>query len=382
MPFGLTALGIGSLVGAGLGISGAATANSNYKSQVKTQKELMGLQYNYNEKAAEEAYRREKEMYQRTFEDSSYATQKKRMEEAGLNVGLMYSQGAGGAGGAGHVGGGTQGSGVSAASAPDAMRKSEMIAQAGMGIQQAAATAADVNLKEAQARNLDADTAKKAGVDTAEAESRIALNWQTMQNLIGEAEGQRLQNEFDSIRNDIKNQSKEWEINEIYYRADEMFQKAEKAYEEKLQAVEDTARMQETTKDFVEQMALMTKQMIIDVIQKEANVELTRNQIAEIWANIRLKEEGNEIEWDRNAIHESLGIVGLETQKRGQIIGAVGQLMGTAATIYGSYKLTRAMMGTTRAAQAGATSRAGMGRVVQTFNNSGDLISRTVTTPY
>lgn len=89
--------GLGGAALDGLGIGPAAQ-------QFKRQKELMEQQYKLNERAASNAYRRTKEMYDYDYDKHTYDAMRKQMEEAGLSVGLMY-----GGGGSAGVGGGSTG---------------------------------------------------------------------------------------------------------------------------------------------------------------------------------------------------------------------------------------------------------------------------------
>ena len=50
------------------------------------EKEGMGLQYNYGQKAADAEYKRNLQMWK----DTNFGAQRAEMEDAGLSVGLMY----------------------------------------------------------------------------------------------------------------------------------------------------------------------------------------------------------------------------------------------------------------------------------------------------
>lgn len=381
MSFGLTAQGIGSLIGAGSSIFGAATANSNYKKNIKAQKELMGMQHKYNEQSAEEAYRREKEMYERTYEDSSYVNQMNRMRDAGLNVGLMYSGGKTSGGGSGQIGGGSQAAGSGLPTAPDAMGKTQAYQQMGVSMQQAAATMADVELKKAQARNLDADTQQKSGPQTDNIRSQTAVNWQTVQNLVGEAEGQKLKNAFQSVENYIAENSKDLKLEGLEYEVDILFEESEAAYERKLQSIEDTEMKQAFTIEYIEQQALLTKQMAVDLIQKVTQVELTEAQIYAVYKGLELQAEGNAIRWDQNRIQELLGTLGIERAFQGSLLGALTTIGQGAITLLGTTRIARAMMGSARTAAAARTAgkAAGLDKIVRTYNAAGILKSVTET---
>ena len=100
--------GVGTAIGAiGGGIMGLfGGGGSSRKDQEKLmdraweyEKEGMGMQYQYGQQAADEEQRRNMEMWN----DTNYEAQRKHLEAAGLNPGLMY--GNGGAQGASTAGG-------------------------------------------------------------------------------------------------------------------------------------------------------------------------------------------------------------------------------------------------------------------------------------
>ena len=109
--------GLGSgLVGAGLGLLGSIGQGRRQKKAIEAQKKAQmelneqaaELNYQYGEKAAENAYNRQLAMYQRSYEDQSYKAMVGQMEDAGLSIGLMYG-GNGSGGGAGAMSGAPKG---------------------------------------------------------------------------------------------------------------------------------------------------------------------------------------------------------------------------------------------------------------------------------
>ena len=56
------------------------------------------INYKYGEMAAENAFERQQVLYNRTYQDQSYANQVAQMDAAGLSPGLMYGKGGGGGG--------------------------------------------------------------------------------------------------------------------------------------------------------------------------------------------------------------------------------------------------------------------------------------------
>lgn len=139
------------------------------------------LNYKYGEMSAKNAYERQMEMYERTYEDQSYKAMRKQMEDAGLSVGLMYGGGAtGGAGGAttgapqGATGGAEAGN---AGSAIQAAVEQELGLQR-MGLEIASLKQDLENKKktgeniEANTKNLEADASLKVAQTETEDQTR------------------------------------------------------------------------------------------------------------------------------------------------------------------------------------------------------------------
>lgn len=151
--------GVSGAIGTGLGLLGGIGAGKRQRKAIEAQKnaqkelneQAASLNYEYGEKAAENAYQRQLAMYQRSYEDQSYKAMRKQMEEAGLSVGLMYGGGASG-GGAGAMsgapkadtGGAIAGQAVSAAALMEVENQRKALAL------QQASMAKDIQLKDAE----------------------------------------------------------------------------------------------------------------------------------------------------------------------------------------------------------------------------------------
>lgn len=169
--------GWGMAIGAGLSLADSALNRQGKKNaekrQLKNSKELSEFNRKQNMKF---------------WEDTNYPAQVKKMKEAGLNVGLMTSQGAGGAGS-------TQ-SGTT--NAPMSEAEDYNLSQ-GMGL------AIDKMLTKAQIENVKADTHKKEveankleTTDTEESQART-------QSLLQGIENQKSQKELTDIQTKIAN---------------------------------------------------------------------------------------------------------------------------------------------------------------------------------
>lgn len=99
-------LGLGLTSGLGL-----LKGKRQRKQQKKLNEQAAELNYIYGEKSAENAFGRQLQMYDRTYQDNSPANRVQQIEDAGLSPSLMYGSGAG-AGGAGQATTAPQGSGA------------------------------------------------------------------------------------------------------------------------------------------------------------------------------------------------------------------------------------------------------------------------------
>ena len=163
--------GISGAIGTGLGLIGSIGAGKRQKKAIEAQKnaqkelneQAAQLNYEYGEKAAENAYERQLAMYQRSYEDQSYKAMVKQMEDAGLSVGLMYG-GNGSGGGAGAMSGAPKGDtgGAMAGQAASAAALMEVENQRKSLALQQASMAKDIQLKDAEIR-LKEKEADKAG---------------------------------------------------------------------------------------------------------------------------------------------------------------------------------------------------------------------------
>lgn len=101
---GAQSIGQAASTGGGIlglfGIGNRKRAKRQLNNQIKLNEAANESNYRWGEKAAENAFKRQMEAYERSYRDQSYAAMRKQMEEAGLSVGLMYGgSGSGGGGG-------------------------------------------------------------------------------------------------------------------------------------------------------------------------------------------------------------------------------------------------------------------------------------------
>ena len=150
---------VGGIIGGGLGLLGGLFGSGSSTKQQKElmdkaweyEKEGMGMQYQYGQMAADEAQKRNLEMW----ESTNFEQQRKHMENAGLSVGLMY--GGSGAGSTSTAGGqATQPSGPTSNPVGMALQYKQIE-------QQDAAIKSQTMLNQAEAAKALAEAGKTAG---------------------------------------------------------------------------------------------------------------------------------------------------------------------------------------------------------------------------
>jgi hypothetical protein len=169
--------GISGAIGTGLGLLGSIGAGRRQRKAIEAQKnaqkelneQAASLNYEYGEKAAENAYQRQLAMYQRSYEDQSYEAMRKQMEGAGLSIGLMYGN-SGSGGGAGAMSGAPKADtgGAQAGQAANAAALMEVENQRKSLALQQASMAKDIQLKDAEIelKEKEADKAGKEALYT------------------------------------------------------------------------------------------------------------------------------------------------------------------------------------------------------------------------
>lgn len=143
---------IGGLIGS---IGQKAREERQLEMQKKLNEQASELNYTYGEKAAENAFERQMQMYNRTYEDNLMKNRRKQIEDAGLSVGLMYGGSGTGGVGAGQIGGGIMGAtgGANAGQATTAgQQEANRIQAMALGLQMAK--------QKAEIENIQANTEK------------------------------------------------------------------------------------------------------------------------------------------------------------------------------------------------------------------------------
>lgn len=171
------------------------------------------LNYQYGEKAAQNAYNRQMQMYERSYKDQSYGAMRQQMENAGLNVGLMYGGSASG-GGSGSMSGAPQGQTGGAIAGEASSILSMEIAARQLKLQEAATMAQNIKtyaeaaeIKSRKEKN-EAETGKTGAeqkqIETATQQAKESFEW-VLENLKEGAKGTWLDNAAKQFNMEVDN---------------------------------------------------------------------------------------------------------------------------------------------------------------------------------
>lgn len=258
--------------------------------QRKYTEQAAGINYKYGEMAAEEAYRRQMEMYEKSRQDQSYEAQVADMKKAGLSIGLMAG---GQAGGAGSVGGGTQAqTGTGAGASPK---------ESGIGIEMTKAMT-ELGLAKAQQRLLEADARGKEIENQNKGErleAELTSILENIENTKVQREGQKIVNEWQQIENDIKKATKENVIKGVQYDVEETLQRTRRIITE-IEGMDMDNEIKERTKeDTIKTVTATLKNIMMDTTLKAAEIKATESG-TRLTNEMRLQiKRDYQMEWDK-----------------------------------------------------------------------------------
>lgn len=315
---------------------GSIGANKRLKKQLAWQQEENRRQaeenYQYGEKAADNAYQRSLGLLEANKEANSLVSQVADAKEAGLSPSI-FSNIAGSTGAA--AGGGAQGTGSKGISPVDrAALEGIKNEKRSIGIEAARQRAeeiiqiAEAEKIRAETKNIEKDTEGK-DVEGELIKVQIKDITENIENKRIQREGQRLQNEFDEIRNKGAKELKEYEI-ESALRQSELLEEQVK------EAARNNDIGDEVYEDVVNSIKQEYKNLLIESAAIDAGIKLNNAQIEAIREGIVISKEGNEI--DREKLEETI-----RNNKALEALNAAGQggsmvesIMSTVKTIAGA----------------------------------------------
>lgn len=244
---------------------------------------------------------------QQNWDYTNFENQRKHLENAGLNAGLLYGMSGGGGTTMGGASGGSAASGQ-AAHAPNFM-------EVGQQLLQARAIEAQTKVAEADAKLKNAQADKTAGIDTQVATKSLEYT-----------------------DNQIKQIASLMGVNEA-----DVKQKLQNIEESK-QKIEESKQNVKESESRIEVNEQHIKESVQKVLESEANVKFTNERtkyyIDEITNDIRnsLANQRNSYTNEKNAdtntwkikVDKMLQEEGYDVQKRGQIIQAISTALGAS----------------------------------------------------
>ena len=319
---------IGAIGGGLLGLFSGKKDNSEklQQQQFENEKELMGLQNQYNTAMAEANHERNKEMWDYT----NFENQRKHLENAGLSVGLMY--GNGGSMGASTSGG--QGSGVSN---PGTTAVAQGLQAKALGLQWEQIQS-QTALNAASAAKQYAEAEKIKGVDTKTAEA-------TLDNIIAQTDNEKAKNGLIYAQKrmaDIQGDLSKANIEEIGWNVRQI-EKTLEMMDENITAAKISNEIAEATKkNQIEMSAINVLNGVKDALLKESQGKLTEEQakaitvqLAQGWKNLKIQESGVALkkllgEWE----NEREYTIGREKIDQARMSSAIG-VMTKAGEVFG-----------------------------------------------
>lgn len=312
---------VGGIVGGGLGLLGGLFGSGNSTKQQKElmdrawayEKEGMGMQYQYGQMAANEAQRRNLEMW----ESTNYEQQRKHMEEAGLSAALMYG---GSGGGSTSTAGGqaTQPSGPTSNPVGMALQYKQIE-------QQNEAIKSQTILNQAEAAKALAEAKKTSGVDTRKTEYEV--QWQEIENRIQASREQIAASNIAESKANAKKAMEEFKqtmLNAEYL--DKTQQQRIQMVTDQLSLIQKQGLKEESVIDLTNAQATKVRKEIdtiwYDAMTRRTSAEALRRQadaavekIAKEYelgkGHLTIAEQRNLREWIYNGINQITDIVGV-----------------------------------------------------------------------
>lgn len=244
------------MIGAMAASAGAQVISNN---QQRKQQERLNEQ---SRQEQEKLNASNQKLQMQTWKDTGMPAQAEQLRKAGMNPGLMYSQG-GSQPQMGSPGGNISGG---QASAPNLMMNAQELA--------------NIELTKAQTDNVKADTAKKTGADTANVNANTANVIQQTNNAVIDGQIKQFQKTNEEVRANVNQASQEAQIKQIEAEAAKTIETATQQYLQN----QITA---EAKDNLIQQVALQNAETRVNIAAKQAGTELTQAQTAETAAKIQ-----------------------------------------------------------------------------------------------
>jgi len=274
---------IDQAVGAGLGM---LTADWQDRRQIRQQQKLQAIEI----QGAKEMGAYNQGLALDTWNKTNYEAQRKHLEKAGLNVGLMY--GTAGQGGTTSTPTGS----VTGAQAPVGGGEIGMGMQLGL---QSAMMAAQIENIKATTEKTKADTDKTKGVDTEAVQTGIDALKQTTANAKIQQEVLEFEKQLKQIEFNIADQTQYEIIGNVTKAADKLYGEAQSAMAkgETDQATKDTIQTQIRQAATEQTLRILAQKQ--GLIKGAADIKAVNQGISKMAKEIEMLSQAKEINWER-----------------------------------------------------------------------------------
>lgn len=218
-----------------------------------------------------------------TWDKTNVDAQRKQMEKAGLNVGLMY-QGKGGSGTTTT----TPGSVAGGMASPQSFDAGPAI---GMGME-AVRQKAEIKNIDANTTKTEAETAKITGVDTAKTGAETTSLMQGVENAKLQNAIMQYEKGIKEVEANIKEKTQEDVLKQIAAVSD-------KAVGEAISSRAKGEVDEQTYNDKIEQIKQDTKEQQIRMAAQKTNIKVSEQSIRKLANEINMASQNNMREWDK-----------------------------------------------------------------------------------
>lgn len=260
-------------------ITGRVMAGWADRRQVKQQKKLQALAI----EGQKQMNKFDQELALEMWDKTNYAAQTEQMRKAGLNVGLMYE----GGGMGGSTAGAGSGSPVKEASAPVGGDEMGMAMQTGVAGRLAAA---QEQLMYSQAKNLDADTENKTGVDR-------DLKTNEIQEIIARTNNEKLKNEYQNYQNTIASVQAEIAQKSMDELLNQLANAGIKLAGEAQSAISDGQIKANTASNVIEQINMGTVEKQLSIASQKIGLKIDEANVKKITREILKMDTDFRKEW-------------------------------------------------------------------------------------
>lgn len=335
---GSTAATIGTIAS---GTASLMNASGLFRASLKKQARYAKDMANYNDAIADQnakdAWERQKELNQIQYEQNSYPTLMKQLEEAGLNKSLaLGSASAGGQGSGGSVQSAGGGTGEAVDIAPLVNAQSMGLTGLGTQITELAKMQAEIDLAKSQAEKNRAEAKSVTGEEGTVGASEIAKNLGQVGLMESQKKVEEANAEYQNIQNRIATATEDEQI-ELMMNAIEQSRNAiDLTHEELKRSRIDTTIKSRTMENVIKEQAWNAASAMANAYKIKADTEAIATQLAQGWAEIAVAKDANEVQRAQTEMYRKVSNMMAKVSQRNADVDYNKALALGRAMVYGS----------------------------------------------